>query len=103
MLIFSADSFLSYINYRIKPFSSIEEKGKKKDQGGAQLNGHPPNLFIEFLLLTFRQRFHFFSCAFPVPALPFRRARVPALPDAVPCRNCLPSGGFYALPTLPVH
>ena len=117
MLVFAADSFLSYINYRIKPLSSIEERRKKKEQplpsectsrdqnrsGDARLNGHPLILYTACRSLTLRQSSRFFSCAFPLPALQFRRVRCQFLPHAVPYRTYLPSGDSYALPALPVH
>ena len=66
-------------------------------------NVYPLILYTACRSLTLRQSSRFFSCAFPLPALQFRRVRCQFLPHAVPYRTYLPSGDSCALPALPVH
>ena len=75
-------------------------KNRSRD---TRLNGYPLILYTACRSLTLPQSSRFFSCAFPLPALQFRRVRCQFLPHAVPYRTYLPSGDSYALPALPVH
>ena len=75
----------------------------KNRSGDTRLNRYPLILYTACRSLTLRQSSRFFSCAFPLPALQFRRARCQFLPHAVPYRTYLPSGDSCALPALPVH
>ena len=88
---------------QIKRSPSEQTPGDKNRSGDTRLNGYPLILYTACRSLTLRQSSRFFSCAFPLPALQFRRVRCQFLPHAVPYRTYLPSGDSYALPALPVH